>query len=326
MSKLKYKNPNYSEGGNEPKYLTIPSIVAKDPIQTQYLDMSMFTEGSGTLSSEDYQKVVDAYNNKITIAYVSNMLLPIGISYSNSLYTILANYPIVENNGVSTIHSVNYIINESDKTYVLKMNTSTLEMSGDGTKFLSNNGTYKEVSSSSASDSTIMNLNSILLSSTSSSFDGDINTTISIDDYNRIKQHCENGGYFTFGTHMSASQYSMASYGFYTGFAFIQFGMIWGWSITAGSHSDENIGEYATPIFDCMWFTPSEDGVNCSVKRKKYILDWVDILPVKTTNSTYNTDNYNLSPQPQKIVTESEYTALGATVNSDNVLYFITQD
>ena len=50
---------------------------------TQYLDLSMFSEASGTLSEEDYQKVVKAYEDKVTVGLYSQSSISIAIIHKS---------------------------------------------------------------------------------------------------------------------------------------------------------------------------------------------------------------------------------------------------
>ena len=133
-------------------YLTIPvtgnmaygaTAIASS---NQYLDMSIFTGESGTLSEEDYQKVVDAFNNKVSVGAVQEAFMPISISDLSDKYEIYVN---ATGPGESYLGVGVYIysINKSDKTFTFTGNGVRIENSGDGTKFLSDDGTYKTVSS-----------------------------------------------------------------------------------------------------------------------------------------------------------------------------------
>ena len=71
---------------------------------TQYLDLSMFTGDSGTLSEEDYQKVVKAYNNKIGIVSSGQYYGDLYISERSGIYVIIVNIPTSE--GMDTLCGV----------------------------------------------------------------------------------------------------------------------------------------------------------------------------------------------------------------------------
>ena len=109
---------------------------------TQYLDLSMFSSDSGTLSEEDYQKVVKAYESKWAV-YLEGFSVIASIIYSQTTYTITC--CIFQGQESSYFFScINFIIN-SDRTY-LSNNISPLAfiMSGSGTKALTDNGQYAE--------------------------------------------------------------------------------------------------------------------------------------------------------------------------------------
>lgn len=116
----------------------------------QYFDMSIFTGESGTLSEENYQKVVDAYNNKVTAGYREGELFPMSILYAQQSYVIIYNSNIPDSeDGVSVdavnMHLMYIVVRESDKGFNLISDHMKLQKSGDGTKFLSDDGTYKAV-------------------------------------------------------------------------------------------------------------------------------------------------------------------------------------
>lgn len=112
---------------------------------TQYLDLSIFPEESGTLSDEDYQKVVKAYEGGINTGLLSDILLPIIMTDSSSDITItlivLAN--VVDDISLS---AAQITIEKEDKTYSRNANNIAnfiiLKRSGSGTKALTDNGHY----------------------------------------------------------------------------------------------------------------------------------------------------------------------------------------
>ena len=111
---------------------------------TQYLDLSMFSADNGTLSEEDYQKVVKAYNNKIGIASSGQYYGDLYISERSGIYVIIANIPTSE--GIDTLsYTVCYIsIISSNKSYNLWTKDCKILTGGFGTKALTDNGQYAE--------------------------------------------------------------------------------------------------------------------------------------------------------------------------------------
>ena len=111
---------------------------------TQYLDLSMFSADNGTLSEEDYQKVVTAYNNKIGIASSGQYYGDLYISERSGIYVIIANIPTSE--GIDTLsYTVCYIsIISSNKSYNLWTKDCKILTGGFGTKALTDNGQYAE--------------------------------------------------------------------------------------------------------------------------------------------------------------------------------------
>ena len=60
---------------------------------TQYLDLSMFSADNGTLSEEDYQKVVKAYEDKVTTGFIEGVYTSILIMYIYESYQITVQIP-----------------------------------------------------------------------------------------------------------------------------------------------------------------------------------------------------------------------------------------
>jgi hypothetical protein len=113
----------------------------------QYLDVAtLFPEENGTLSDENYQKVVDAVNKGITTARIEtdpDGFGPITINNSTEIYGITANILAVDPSDRSIwLTIIATIINKSDKTYALVSNRQSLQNTGSGTKYLSDNGEY----------------------------------------------------------------------------------------------------------------------------------------------------------------------------------------
>lgn len=113
----------------------------------QYLDVvTLFPEENGTLSDENYQKVVDAVNKGITTARIEtdpDGFAPITINNSTEIYGITTNILAVDPSDRSIwLTIIAIIINKSDKTYTLVSNRQSLQNTGSGTKYLSDNGEY----------------------------------------------------------------------------------------------------------------------------------------------------------------------------------------
>ena len=113
----------------------------------QYLDVvTLFPEENGTLSDENYQKVVDAVNKGITTARIEtdpDGFGPITINNSTEIYGITTNILAVDPSDRSIwLTIIAIIINKSDKTYTLVSNRQSLQNTGSGTKYLSDNGQY----------------------------------------------------------------------------------------------------------------------------------------------------------------------------------------
>ncbi len=121
----------------------------------QYLDLTtLFPNESGALSDENYQKIVDAVNKGITTARIEtdpDGFSPITISNSTETYSIITNI-LAED---SSDHSIGLmvttvIINKSNKTYTSVSNQQSLQNTGSGTKYLSDNGQYRTPSTATS--------------------------------------------------------------------------------------------------------------------------------------------------------------------------------
>jgi hypothetical protein len=113
----------------------------------QYLDVAtLFPEENGTLSDENYQKVVDAVNKGITTARIETNpdgFGPITINNSTEIYGITTNILAVDPSDRSIwLTIIAIIINKSDKVYTLVSNRQNIQNTGSGTKYLSDNGQY----------------------------------------------------------------------------------------------------------------------------------------------------------------------------------------
>lgn len=114
----------------------------------QYLDLkTLFPSESGTLSDENYQKIVDAVNKGITTARIEtdpDGFSPITISNSAETYSIITNFLTVDSGDHSIgLMVITVIINKSNKTYTSVSNRQSLQNTGSGTKYLSDNGEYR---------------------------------------------------------------------------------------------------------------------------------------------------------------------------------------
>lgn len=114
----------------------------------QYLDVAtLFPEENGTLSDGNYQKIVDAVNKGITTARIEtdpDGFSPITISNSTETYSIITNFLTVDSGDHSIgLMVITVIINKSNKTYTSVSNRQSLQNTGSGTKYLSDNGQYR---------------------------------------------------------------------------------------------------------------------------------------------------------------------------------------
>lgn len=149
------KNLKFYNSGDGTKFLANDGTYKEVAGGMQYLDFSMFTGESGTLSDEDYNKIVDAYNNKVVFGYLGGRIIPININYNDNIYHINF-HEIISNTTSFGIYSSNLYayfcsVRDSDKTYDLFYKYIVIDFDGNGTKFLSDDGTYKEISAGGVS-------------------------------------------------------------------------------------------------------------------------------------------------------------------------------
>ena len=149
-SPTSYKQIELALSGNGTKFLSDNGKYKEISAGTQYLDLSMFSAESGTLSEEDYQKVVKAYEDKanIGINYMGMLNGNINIIYSSDSYRISFNV-ITKNTDNNFVVSLLLFTVKTDKSYVGDQDLQPYEFikSGSGTKALTDNGQYAEFAS-----------------------------------------------------------------------------------------------------------------------------------------------------------------------------------
>ena len=156
----------------------------------QYLDLTtLFPSESGTLSDENYQKIVDAVNKGITTARIEtdpDGFGPITINNSTETYSIITNILTVDSGDHSIgLMVTTVIINKSNKTYTSVSNQQSLQNTGSGTKYLSDNGKYKAITTSSSALPQETQ-NNILDAINSIKFTDKSKTTVTAQEYNNI--------------------------------------------------------------------------------------------------------------------------------------------
>lgn len=109
----------------------------------QYLDYdSLFPDMNGTLSDENYQKIVDAWESKIDTIHIDNGFTSMGLTEDESTYTVIVNISSAETGGVLQIGSQIIKIDKTNKTYTVITSGCLLKTGDLGTKYLSDNGQY----------------------------------------------------------------------------------------------------------------------------------------------------------------------------------------
>lgn len=113
----------------------------------QYLDLTtLFPSESGTLSDENYQKIVDAYENRVSLARVNTVYFPLSITKDEGSYGLTINKSRLNNfelNANLVVSGMIISVYTDDKTYVCAWNSMNLVNNGVGTKYLSDNGEYR---------------------------------------------------------------------------------------------------------------------------------------------------------------------------------------
>lgn len=156
----------------------------------QYLDLTtLFPSESGTLSDENYQKIVDAVNKGITTARIEtdpDGFGPITINSSTEGYGIITSNLAVDPVDRSIqLMTITVTIKKSDKTYTSVSNQQSLQNTGFGTKYLSDNGQYKAITTSSG----VLpqeTQNNILDAINAIKFEDKSKTTVTAQEYNAI--------------------------------------------------------------------------------------------------------------------------------------------
>lgn len=156
----------------------------------QYLDLAtLFPNESGTLSDENYQKIVNAVNKGIITARIEtdpDGFSPITINNSTETYSIITNSLAIGPNDRSILLTIiTVIINKSDKTYTSVSNQQSLQNTGSGTKYLSDNGQYKVIPTSSGALPQETQ-NNILDAINAIKFEDKSKTTVTAQEYNAI--------------------------------------------------------------------------------------------------------------------------------------------
>ena len=109
---------------------------------------TLFPNESGALSEENYQKVVDAYENRVSLARVNTVYFPFSMTKDEESYGLTINMSELNSFALNANLVVNVkriSVYTDDKTYVCAWNSMNLVNNGVGTKYLSDNGQYREI-------------------------------------------------------------------------------------------------------------------------------------------------------------------------------------
>lgn len=153
----------------------------------QYLDLTtLFPSESGTLSNENYQKIVDAWENRVSLAYLDDSYIPMAITKTTEpteKYFISVSAITYDSTGATIPVLAIEVL--ADKTYTQTTNLLQLINRGDGTKYLANDGQYKVIPTSSGALPQETQ-NNILDAINAIKFEDKNKTTVTAQEYNAI--------------------------------------------------------------------------------------------------------------------------------------------
>lgn len=139
------KSISIKTSGDGTKFLSDNGQYKEITTGTQYLDLSMFSEESGTLSEENYQKVVKAYEDKINVAFLDTATYPLSIQKSDNIYMLGVSIVSDDEMGHNFLTLSSILIVE--KNYTQTSSFLSVIVDGSGTKALTDNGQYAEFAS-----------------------------------------------------------------------------------------------------------------------------------------------------------------------------------
>lgn len=322
--------------------------------EAEYLDMSIFAGESGTLSDDDYQKVVSAYEEGIHNVKIEDIIANAIIISDNSYFYIYSSYNIYEND-IAGLGYFTITVTKSNKNYDTVSKQFGVQFGGDGTKFLSDDGTYKAVSGGSDFyDLPYVDfMQSIAQGSVTQDMYNNIKSAVESGKIIRLKITMDTDSIITVLYAQSSADYiklynvDLANY--------LEITINSDYTASLSTSSIGN-GVYVMSQSDITGSSIQEDdynGLSDALKNKRLVLiDYVNML-IPSFYSSYdewsgdiklmmiNDDriwevdidgesksikNSYYDFVRQKVVTESQYADLGDTVNTDGVLYFITPD
>ena len=127
--------PSSIEPYEEELFIINPSTDFEISVRINYIKQQVLTNLQEALSS------------KVICLNVDNVVTPVNVSKSGNNMFLSAS-SIINDSNVNKISTVNLKIDTTNRQVTMATGSSTLDGSGDGTKYLSDNGTYKTVSSS----------------------------------------------------------------------------------------------------------------------------------------------------------------------------------
>lgn len=140
-----YKQIELALSGDGTKFLSNNGRYKEISAGTQYLDFSMFVSERGTLSEEDYQKVVKAYEDKVNTAFLDTSIYPLSIQKSDNVYMLGVSFVSNDEMGHNFLTLSSILIVE--KNYTQTSSSLFVIIDGSGTKALTDNGQYSEFAS-----------------------------------------------------------------------------------------------------------------------------------------------------------------------------------
>lgn len=220
-----------------------------------------------------------------------------------------------------TFVAVNTTITVNTATNVIsdyQTGAIVLETEGDGNKFLSNNGTYKEIPQP--------NLSNYLAKNNTTEFtpNGDYQpaTKKYVDDVHKVKlinvstdsSYDVNTNTLNIGTNLLTELNNM-SVG----------DILFAENLKLLNHNSDNVN---LSIIITKLYKQQTSSIRQEFNFISHLVRESDILingKISISNNAISSIYVNVIPN-SKILTESQYSALGEAVNTDNILYFVTPD
>ena len=332
MAVTKYLNPKYSEGGAEPKYLSVPSLVAgggEEPDLSNYLAKDNTTEYTPT---GNYNPATKKYVDDSISTQATNIISQITDSAPETLDTLneLAAALGDDPNFATTITS--QIAGKANSVHTHAITDVTgLVNNGDGNLFLADDGTYKE-----AGDKT----NVLILSLENDLANGQKDSLVDAEISTALKDAISTGKACVIKSANSDILANLQQISDNVTIVMEQISRVGQTFVAVNTSITVNtvtnvISDYQT---GAIVLETEGDGNKFLSNNGEYKEipqpDLSNYLAKNNTTEFTPTNDYNPATKKYvddnklnyQILTESDYTDLGTTPETDNVLYFVTPD